>query len=100
MRRDLASCLERLEDDPNDQDGPAFDELVFGVGPGVRLWERESGRVVSDLRNIQLTPEDNDLADSLIGCRAGETRGFPEERLDALDRLFTTGVLALEAEGS
>jgi hypothetical protein len=94
MRRDLANCLERLEED--DRAEPAFDELVFGVGPGVRLWNRESGRVVSDLRNVQLTPEENDLAGSLIGCRAGETHGFPEDRLDTLDRLFTAGVLALE----
>lgn len=98
MRQDLASCLERLEEDePNE---PAFDDLVFGIGPGVRLWHRESGRVVSDLRNVQLTPKENALAGSLIGCRAGETRGFPEDRLDALDRLFTTGVLALETTGS
>ncbi len=94
MLHDLASCLERLEEaEPAE---PIFDDLVFGAGPGVRLWDRESGRVVSDLRNVQLTREENALAGGLIGCRAAETRGFSEDRLAMLDRLFDAGVLSLE----
>ena len=72
--------------------GPVSDEILL-ITPEA---DRETGRVVSDLRNVQISPEDNGLAVSLLGSRAGETRGFPEERLDALDRLFLTGVLALE----
>jgi hypothetical protein len=97
MLRDLASCLERLEE--GDRGEPAFDDLVFGAGPGVRLWDRESGRVICDLRNVQLTREENELAGSLDGCRAAETRGFSEDRLAMLDRLFDAGVLALEIAG-
>jgi hypothetical protein len=97
MRRELASCLERLEE--GDRGEPVFDALVFGVGPGVRLWDRESGRVISDLHNVQLTREENELAASLVGGCAGESRGFSEDRLAILDRLFDAGVLTLETAG-
>jgi hypothetical protein len=97
MRRELASCLEQLEE--GDRGEPKFDDLVFGVGPGVRLWDRESGRVISDLRNVELTRQENELAGALTGCRAAETRGFSEDRLATLDRLFDAGVLTLETAG-
>jgi hypothetical protein len=96
--RDMRAALDRV-DAAREPAAPPFDELRVSLGPLVRQWDVERGRLVSDYVHRQLTPSQRQLVIDSLQRRCGELRALPAEPLAELHRLFQGGVLALQPDG-
>lgn len=93
MRRDVEGRLRDLEA-PVPADGLDFESLEIALSPVVRSWNAATGRVLSDYKSEELSPEERALVSDLVGerCHAVTASG---ETLATIERLFKRGILAL-----
>lgn len=97
FNEDLATAVKSLDDLAGEI---SFEELQVGYSPTVRSFNPQSGRVVSDHRNLELDQELVRLIQEVIGSSATWVRRHCSTRFTELTYLFHHGVLCLQRDAS